>query len=44
MKSFIFVLHLVASAVLAAGGLFHVFRGSAVLREGSRSIACAYCD
>ena len=33
------VLHLAASAVLAAGGLYHVFRGPAVLNEGSQLVA-----
>ncbi|NEO27773.1 MAG: chlorophyll a/b binding light-harvesting protein [Kamptonema sp. SIO4C4] len=38
------VLHLAASAVLGAGGLYHVFRGPAVLSEGSRQVASFHYD
>ena len=38
------MLHLVASAVLAAGGLYHVFRGPAVLKDGSGLVASFHYD
>ncbi|NJR66985.1 MAG: chlorophyll a/b binding light-harvesting protein [Leptolyngbyaceae cyanobacterium CRU_2_3] len=38
------ILHLVASAVLGAGGLFHVFRGAAVLQEGGSRAARFHYD
>jgi photosystem II CP43 chlorophyll apoprotein len=36
------ILHLVASAVLGAGGLFHVFQGPAVLKTGQRAAKFHY--
>ncbi|NEP45630.1 MAG: chlorophyll a/b binding light-harvesting protein, partial [Okeania sp. SIO2H7] len=33
------ILHLVASAVLGAGGLYHTFRGPAVLKDGEGTVA-----
>jgi photosystem II CP43 chlorophyll apoprotein len=36
------ILHLVASAVLAAGGLYHVFGGSPVLEESDNSRAVKF--
>ncbi|MFW6367896.1 MAG: hypothetical protein ACOCZG_01945 [Halothece sp.] len=38
------MLPLVASAVLAAGGLYHVFRGAAVLKDGSGLVAFFHYD
>lgn len=38
------MLHLVASAVLGAGGLFHVFKGPAVLKDGPQQAAKFHYD
>jgi photosystem II CP43 chlorophyll apoprotein len=38
------ILHLAASAVLGAGGLFHVFRGAVVLKEGGKRAAKFHYD
>jgi photosystem II CP43 chlorophyll apoprotein len=38
------ILHLIASAVLGAGGLFHVFRGPAVLKDGKGRVAKFHYD
>jgi len=38
------VLHLVASAVLAAGGLYHVFRGPSILKESGFPAAWFHYD
>ncbi len=38
------ILHLIASAVLGAGGLFHVFRAPAVLKDGEVRVAKFHYD
>lgn len=38
------ILHLIASAVLGAGGLFHVFRAPAVLKDGEVGVAKFHYD
>jgi photosystem II CP43 chlorophyll apoprotein len=38
------ILHLIASAVLGAGGLFHVFKGPAVLKDGRGRVSKFHYD